>query len=59
MDGLKNKSPSDYAEVVTILGVVMFLGGIAAWNWKVSVVVSGLILMACGGVATFLRAGRR
>ena len=56
MDGLNPKRSSDYAEHVIVLGLTLFVSGLAAWDWRLAMIASGLILTVCGGVATLLRA---
>jgi hypothetical protein len=47
----------DISDVLAVLGVGLIAGGLAAWDWRVSMVVVGAILLAVVMVGA-LRSGR-
>ena len=60
MDGIdetktKKKQPADYADTVFVIGCSILTVGLAAYSWKLALVLIGLALMIAGLVSSYNR----
>ena len=47
----------DWSDVLTILGLALLCGGLAAFDWRLGLVACGLVLLILGLMGALKRAG--
>ena len=47
----------DGSDVLTIIGLVLLCGGLAAFDWRLAVIACGLVLLVLGLMGALKRAG--